>query len=293
MSINLRLLKHFQAVCRYRSFSKAADELGLTHSAITKSVKKLESDWNIKLLDRTTKHVAPTEAGRRLYVKAEDLLGFAENVKAETIQGEREIRLVCGPAVIDTVIQPALVLFRKTFPNTRVTVQTMPPALAVEELVQRRIHLLVFHDRTIEGLVHQNRLKVKLVYEEPYKIIIRAGHPVLKTARTLEDMLEFDWVVAGFDTAFESSLSKDQQTVLAERNFPKYKLLSQTACIEMVLDSDMITTAPESAVAHNIESGALCAIDHPMTMGFSISAAMLADTSSEPTLIHFIECMTR
>lgn len=293
MSVNLRLLKHFQAVCRFRSFSKAADELGLTHSAITKSVKKLETDWGVKLLDRTTKHVAPTEAGRRLYIKAGDLLGFAESVKTETIQGEREIRLVCGPAVIDTVVQPALVLFRNAYPNTKVTVQTMPPALAVEELMQRRIHLLVFHDRTIAGLAHQNRLKVKSVYQEPYKIVMRAGHPVLKTPMTLDDMLDVDWVVAGFDTAFESSLTADQKAVLAASNFPKYKLLSQAACIKMALGSDLITTAPESAVAHWVSAGKLCAVDHPMAMGFSISAATLADTSSEPTLTHFIESMTR
>jgi DNA-binding transcriptional LysR family regulator len=59
----------FVAVARYRSFRKAASELGVTPSAVSHALRSQEERLDIRLLNRSTRSVAPTEAGERLLAR--------------------------------------------------------------------------------------------------------------------------------------------------------------------------------------------------------------------------------
>lgn len=289
--VDLRLIRHFEAVFRLGSFSKAADELHLTHSAITKSIKTLETDWGTPLFHRTTRTVAPTEAGKRLHPMAVDLLGFAENVKEQTIRGEPNLKIVSGPAALETVVGPAIRSFREDFPKTKINAQTMPPALAIEELVQRRAHILVYHSDTISGLPHYKKLTITPLISEPYVVVFRPGHTIAKTDFTLRQITQFNWAIAGYDQIFEANLPAEISDILRENNFPQYRLLSQSACIALAIESDVVTTVPESVAAHFVKQGVLAAVPHPAKIHFSVSAATLADAGIEPTIGKFIASM--
>lgn len=63
---NINDLIGFLAVARERSFTKAAAKLGVSQSALSHTVRALEERLNIRLLTRTTRSVAPTDAGERL-----------------------------------------------------------------------------------------------------------------------------------------------------------------------------------------------------------------------------------
>src|SRR6476661_7121381 len=60
-------LAGFAAIVRAGSFTRAAAQLGVTQSAISQTIRALERRLDLKLLNRTTRSVAPTEAGERLY----------------------------------------------------------------------------------------------------------------------------------------------------------------------------------------------------------------------------------
>src|SRR5258708_4787318 len=60
-------LKAFAAVVERASFARAADHLGLSASALSQTIRQLETRLGVRLLNRTTRSVAPTEAGSRLY----------------------------------------------------------------------------------------------------------------------------------------------------------------------------------------------------------------------------------
>src|SRR5579859_4279977 len=59
----------FLAVARERSFTKAAAQLGVSQSALSHTIRGLETRLGLRLLTRTTRSVAPTEAGERLISK--------------------------------------------------------------------------------------------------------------------------------------------------------------------------------------------------------------------------------
>src|SRR5579875_3376792 len=63
---DLNDLLAFLAVAREQSFTRAAAQLGVSQSALSQTIRTLEARLGLRLLTRTTRHVAPTEAGERL-----------------------------------------------------------------------------------------------------------------------------------------------------------------------------------------------------------------------------------
>jgi DNA-binding transcriptional LysR family regulator len=76
---NFNELQIFLVVARERSFTKAAGKLGVSQSALSHAIKALEERLNIRLLTRTTRSVAPTQAGERIIACLEPRLAEIEH----------------------------------------------------------------------------------------------------------------------------------------------------------------------------------------------------------------------
>jgi DNA-binding transcriptional LysR family regulator len=114
----------FLAVARERSFTKAAAQLGVTASALSHTIKGLEERLGVRLLSRTTRSVATTDAGERLRRRVGPLM---EQIDAELddLGALREtpagnIRITCADAVIETVFRPKLAAFLQRYPDVHV-----------------------------------------------------------------------------------------------------------------------------------------------------------------------------
>src|ERR671922_1026451 len=97
--MDTRQLAAFCAVVERRSFSQAAERLGVTQPAVSLQIRALEDRLGQKLIDRSGRRVEPTEAGRRLYTSAQRLLQLeAELVEdvARSQSGEVRGRLEIG-----------------------------------------------------------------------------------------------------------------------------------------------------------------------------------------------------
>src|ERR671933_628425 len=81
--MDTRQLAAFCAVVEKKSFSQAADKLGVTQPAVSLQVRALEDRLGQTLLDRSGRRVEPTEAGRRLYRSAQRLLALEEQLYEE------------------------------------------------------------------------------------------------------------------------------------------------------------------------------------------------------------------
>src|SRR5450830_933437 len=105
----------FFAVARERSFTRAAAKLGMTQSALSHTIRALETRLGVRLLTRTTRSVSPTEAGERLL---QNVAPKVEEIEAEIAAvselGDKPagtVRITAIDHVIDTVLWPRLPLY--------------------------------------------------------------------------------------------------------------------------------------------------------------------------------------
>ena len=78
-------LKAFAAVVERASFARAADHLGLSPSALSQTIRQLEARLGVRLLNRTTRSVAPTEAGSRLHERIAPMMREMDDAVAEAV----------------------------------------------------------------------------------------------------------------------------------------------------------------------------------------------------------------
>jgi DNA-binding transcriptional LysR family regulator len=114
-------LSVFAVVAEERSFTRAATRLGVSRSAVSHAVHELEERLGIRLLARTTRAVAATEAGQRLLDRLSPALGDIGAALSElghlrhTPAGV--IRLIAPPIVLSTILSPKLAAFTHAFPD--------------------------------------------------------------------------------------------------------------------------------------------------------------------------------
>ncbi|MBV7414614.1 LysR family transcriptional regulator [Aeromonas sp. sif2433] len=132
---DLAELAVFAAVARHQSFSKAALELGVSASALSHSLKGLESRLGVRLLNRSTRAVVPTDAGQRLLQQLVPTLTQLEGALDELTRHSDEPvgRLkICAPrGAIDEVLAPVLIDYLVRYPRVQVEVveQELMPRL--------------------------------------------------------------------------------------------------------------------------------------------------------------------
>lgn len=121
---NLNDLVAFKAIAQERSFTKAAARLGVSQSALSHTMRTLEAEIGIRLLTRTTRSVAPTEAGERLL---RTLLPRLDDIESEleALSNLREkpagtIRITATEFAIDSVLWPKLPKFLRRYPDIKV-----------------------------------------------------------------------------------------------------------------------------------------------------------------------------
>lgn len=123
---NINDLISFMVVARERSFTRAAAQLGVSQSALSHAMRNLESRLDVRLLTRTTRNVAPTEAGEKLYQRLSPHLQEIE-LEITALRDTRDrpagnIRLTAGEHAMDTVIWPRIKPFMVQYPDIHIEV---------------------------------------------------------------------------------------------------------------------------------------------------------------------------
>ncbi|MFL3395451.1 LysR family transcriptional regulator [Enterobacter hormaechei] len=123
---NFNDLLSFMVVARERSFTRAAAQLGVSQSALSHAMRNLETRLEVRLLTRTTRSVAPTEAGEQLLMRlSPHLLEIEQELTALRDTRDRpagNIRLTAGEHAMSAVLWPVLKPFMAQYPDINVEV---------------------------------------------------------------------------------------------------------------------------------------------------------------------------
>jgi DNA-binding transcriptional LysR family regulator len=187
--MDTRQLAAFCAVVERRSFSQAAEQLGVTQPAVSLQIRSLEKRLGLQLVDRSGRRVEPTEAGRRLYRSAQRLLALEEQLLAELgeeaegeLSGRLEIGASTGPG--GTVMPVVLAEFQQLHPEVHVALSVSDTQRVIEQVARRELELGVvgaarrhrgvvfepfFHDQVVLAVPRGHRFAGKTVTLEELK----------------------------------------------------------------------------------------------------------------------------
>lgn len=123
-AINLNRLAYFAAVVDTRSFTRAADRLGMTKAVVSQHVARLEAELETSLLVRTTRRVLPTEAGRTLFARCSAILREAQDAVDELAQAKavpKGVLRIAAPNDYGALtVAPLAASFARRFPTCSV-----------------------------------------------------------------------------------------------------------------------------------------------------------------------------
>lgn len=159
--MNLRQIRAFVGVYEDGSFSRAAERLNATQSGLSMQVQNLEARLGAALFERSTRGVVPTQAGRRFYLRAVEILRHVEDAGAELhtlargVSGPLRIGLM--PTFTRGALAPALEGFLRDHPHVEVSVTESYSAV-------------------LTGQVEAGELDFAIVPREPVRESLRATY---------------------------------------------------------------------------------------------------------------------
>jgi DNA-binding transcriptional LysR family regulator len=183
----LAVLAAFAVVAEERSFTRAAVKLGVSRSAVSHSIRVLEERLGLRLLTRTTRTVAPTEAGERLLAQMRPALRDIQAALTEVGQLRAKpagtIRLIAPPIAVATIVSPELATFTRNYPEVvlDITAEDNYGRDLIAGNFDAGIHLGEF--------IQRDMVAVRVTGEQRAAIVAAPGyfesHPKPKTPRDL------------------------------------------------------------------------------------------------------------
>jgi DNA-binding transcriptional LysR family regulator len=185
--MDTRQLAAFCAVVERKSFSQAAERLGVTQPAVSLQIRSLEQRLGTQLLDRSGRRVEPTEAGLRLYASAQRLLALEDQLlrevagDEETLTGTLELGASTGPG--GSVVPLLLCEFGEANPSVRVRLSVSDTQTVVDQVAGRELELgVVGAARRHRGVVFEPFFRDEVVLACP------SGHRFAGKTVSLDDL---------------------------------------------------------------------------------------------------------
>jgi DNA-binding transcriptional LysR family regulator len=173
--MDTRALQAFCAVVERKSFSQAAERLGVTQPAVSLQIRSLEERLGHKLIDRSGRRVEPTEAGERLYRNAQRLLAAEAQLLAELDEDGTELtgRLAIGASTGPGAHLVPLLLceFARSHPSLQVALTIADTQAVIEQVADRVLELGV-----VGALRRHRSLDFEPLARDEIVLAVPAGH---------------------------------------------------------------------------------------------------------------------
>jgi DNA-binding transcriptional LysR family regulator len=175
MRIDTLGLQAFVAIAEHGGFIKAADELHITQTALTRRLQNLEALLGVKLVERTTRSVALTTLGRDFLPQARRLLGDLEAALAEihnTGKAQRgDVAIACVPTVGVQYLPRIIQEYSARFPANRIKILDHASSGVAEAVLRREAEFGI----NIGGPHHSELISIPLL-QDRFVLICRDDH---------------------------------------------------------------------------------------------------------------------
>lgn len=259
--MEIRNLITFVRIAEVQNFSKSAEQLGYSQSAVTMQIKQLEEELHTRLFERIGKQVRlTTQAGERLLPYALEILNSikkAESIAQEPEQISGKLRIGTCESYVISVLPPVIMEFSEICPHVEISTQTALVPDLFQMLRQNDIDLLYFMD---EKVYFPEWVKVS---EQPEKIFFvtsassaLAGRKHISIERLLQETLYLTEKGISYRYAMEQSLAAKGYEL-----HPFWEVGNTDVITRFLLKNKGISFLPECVVRDYIKDGQLVVLD--------------------------------
>ncbi|WP_080077990.1 LysR family transcriptional regulator [Salmonella enterica] len=172
MNYSLRQLRIFITVAQAKSFSRAGDRIGLSQSAVSHSVKELERQTGVRLLDRTTREVVLTEAGQQLATRLERVLDELNSILRDAgrvgTQLTGTVRVAASQTISAHLIPQCIAQSNSLYPAIDFVLHDRPQQWVLESIRQGEVDFGIVID---PGAAVD--LQCEAILSEPFLLLCR------------------------------------------------------------------------------------------------------------------------
>lgn len=285
-NIDVRFARHMVALAKHLSFTRAAEELGITQSALSRSIQRFEDSIEVRLFDRDRGSVHLTVVGKQLTERAVALVKEADEFERTIQQSVRGLqdRVVFGMGHLPAKALLPQVMAQELADNpglhVKVFVRTSEALLSM--LLLDQIEFLVCAEQLVPPDAPVRRSPIGSYTMDQ---LVRPGHPLLAPGpRQLAH--EFPWIIT---KQVELELPAAETNGLSHlRPKPQLEIEDLDCLSSIAQNSDAIWVTSAATAARELKSGALCHLHtHPAMEAHPIRLMMYSrgDRSLSPTAL--------
>jgi len=262
--MEIRQLITFITAAQMSSFSKAAEALGYTQSAVTIQIKNLEEELDTKLFDRMGKQVSLTARGRRFLAHAHNIANEISQAKT-ALAGEGELKgsitIGTNESLCFTKLPAILTYFRQHHPKMNICIVFDSPEQLLEMMEHNQVDLVYFLDEPW----YNNSWQKEMEEKEPVVFVCASRCRFAgKTGLKIEDFLDQPFFLTEKNANYRRALDR----YLASKNIeltPFVEISDTEFILKMVELNNGMSFLPKFAVEKSVAEGRLAILDVPET----------------------------
>ncbi|GKU78488.1 selenium metabolism-associated LysR family transcriptional regulator [Paenibacillus sp. L3-i20] len=257
MALNFHQLHIFHTVAERGSFSAAALSLHMTQPAVTMQVQSLEDYFGTKLLQRSTKRIDLTEAGRALMPFAKSSIDLirdtdqAMSAFTEQLKGRLQLgsSLTIGEYILPRLLGP----FGREYPHISISMKVMNTAQIMEEILNHQLNFGL-----IEAPVNHPDMHMEAVMSDELKLVVPSNHPLAeRSSVSIHEVMEHAFVLreqgSGTRLVMEEQLIKKK---IDPANIKIVMELGSTGAVKSAVEAGLgISFLSTSSVKHEVALG--------------------------------------
>jgi LysR family pca operon transcriptional activator len=290
--IKFRHLQCFLEVARQGSVVKAADILGITQPAVSKTLKELEETLDVPLFDRTTRGARLTAFGevflRHAGASVAALRQGVDGIAQVRNRGGAVVKLGALPTVSATIIPRAIQMFKARATGATIHVVTGDNAVLLAALRVGELDLVVGRLASPEQMA---TLVFEHLYTEPVRFVVRPGHPLTRESGfALANILDYTVLMPSEDSIIRPLVDRLLIANGVGAIPDRIETVSMPFGRRYVRSSDAVWIISQGVVAEDIASGDL--IELPVDTDITKGPVGLTTRADQPAGVALLMLMT-
>ncbi|KPZ67920.1 Glycine cleavage system transcriptional activator [Shewanella sp. P1-14-1] len=290
----LRSLQVFESAARLQHFSRAAEELCISQSAVSHQIKQLESYYGEQLFLRSTRQLQLTDKGAQLSLQLESTFNALEEVSLQiTGDGNQQLRLAVYSSFAIKWLIPRLSEFRQQHPHIQIRLDMIT---SDPQLSDNVADMFITGQSNQNGYMHLTLHKERLIavaspdYLQQWLNKPNASPQELIAALPSATLLTVDEGELGIDWQRWHTVNKADDSDKKQQHIFSHVLMA----IEAAIAHQGIALASDFMVKGDIAAGRLVALDLPdILTGFNFNFSCKQRRQHEPALASFIQWLKR